>query len=201
MNLTPEILRQVVMECVAAKANTTNHHPKTAGGSMAWFEGVRALRDLTVTRGWESRDVHNQGLIVEPKLGIVITIAGGDKGTGRESGAPSTRSKKGPKLKDAVQLNQLRLFKDERFEEGIRLVTVNDLGVLWLLLFHMDMKKREVRAELSRPVEYEKNRPTHFDKRIIVGPISMDDTPISFGRPSGPGPSTPEIIVEIKRRA
>ncbi|MFN7923386.1 MAG: hypothetical protein U0Q16_25010 [Bryobacteraceae bacterium] len=74
--------------------------------------------------------------------------------------------------------------------------------VVWLLLIYVDPKTRQARAELSRPVRYEKQRPTHFDKRIILKPIDLDDTSNFEGKPgpSGP-PSTPEVVVEIRRRA
>lgn len=200
LNLTKEILQRTVEECAFAMANTTSHHPKTAGGSMAWFEGVRSSRDQLKPRGWVPKDYKNQGLVIEPNLGIVLNIAGGDRDTGRPDGSPATRSKKGPTMRDAVAFNasQLRLFNDQQV--AANLVTIKDFGVLWLLLVFVDKKQGKVRSELSRPVGYEGNRPVFFDRRIILDPIDLDGgRRINLVAPPI-APSSPQIVVEIVRR-
>lgn len=201
LNLTKAILQRIVEECAFAMSTTTLHHPKTAGGSMAWFEGVRSARDQLVPRGWEAKDYKNQGLVIEPNLGLVVSIAGGDRDTGKRDGTPATRSKKGPTMRDAVASNvrQLRLFADN--QAAANLVTISDFGVLWLLLVFIDKRLGKARAELSRPVRYEGNRPVTFDRRIILDPIDLDGgSRLSIVAPQPPT-SSPQIVVEIVRRA
>jgi hypothetical protein len=200
LGLTTEILQEAVGQAALARLEVTPHSPRTAGGSMQWFAGVASLRDqLVPLGGWEPINEDNQGLVFNRKSGIVLAVAGGDADTGISTGLPTTRSKKGPRMKEAIDRNQIQMFP-EYFRLPIS-ERIRNLGTLWLLLVHVSLQHQQVRAELSRPVRYAHDRrPSEFMPRIILAPIDLDET---FALRRG-GPSAPqgqEITVEIRRRA
>ena len=128
---------------------------------------------------------------------IAVAVATGDEDTGREHGSPCTKSKKGPRVAEAVEANQLELFP-----KGVSLPVTTPPGrTTWLLLIHRDASVGELRVELSRPVNMgEDNRVDGWSERII-----LDSTPFDRDldlEPLAPvSPAGPDINVEIKRRA
>ena len=63
------------------------------------------------------------------------------------------------------------------------------------------MELREVRCELSRPVcMNDEGRVDGWDERIVLTPFPFDGDLVDAS-PVGNPPQSPEIIVEIKRRA
>lgn len=79
---------------------------------------------------------------------------------------------------------------------------VNRRGrVMWILLMYRDRATREVRCELSRPVSMAPEG--YVDKwaeRIILSTTPFDEDMISL-TDGGNEPQSPEIDVEIKKRA
>jgi hypothetical protein len=68
------------------------------------------------------------------------------------------------------------------------------------LLIHRDRVARELRTELSRPVSMgEDGRVDAWSERIILGAVPFDDQ--VRVDPASPNDSSPDIVVEIKRRA
>ncbi len=201
MGLTAEVLQETVGQAALARIEVTPHSPRTAGGSMQWFAGVASLRDQLIPLGWEPINEDNQGLVFNKKLGIVLTVAGGDADTGISKGFPTTRSKKGPRTKEAIDRNQIQIFP-EYFRLPIS-ERIRNIGTLWMLLVHVSPQHQQVRAELSRPVRYDgAGRPRDFQPRIILAPIDLNETfAPRLRREAATSSQTPEIKVEIKRRA
>jgi hypothetical protein len=116
------------------------------------------------------------------------------------AGKPCTKSIKGPRTAIAVASNerQMLLFGDLALRPE-HLKQIND-RMTWLLLIHSDLEGHEVRCELSRPVNMnEEGRVDGWAERIILTafPFAGDIADV----PSANPPQSPEIVVEIKKRA
>jgi hypothetical protein len=71
----------------------------------------------------------------------------------------------------------------------------------WLLLVYRDVDAREMRCELSRPISMDSDgRVDGWAERIILNSRPFDGIGGVFAD-GGNGPQSPEITVEIKRRA
>lgn len=181
---------------MAAAASCTPNHPAVLSGILGWGETICALRDYLLPQRWRRLDEGNLPLAVNEAETVALTVATGDEDTGRPEGNPCTKSKKGPRVASAVANNQLQLFPVPvhlRPEEATGRAT-------WLLLIHRDQAARELRTELSRPVSMgEDGRVDAWSERIILGVVPFDDQVIVD--PASPNDSSPDIVVEIKRRA
>lgn len=203
LDLDLSILEAAVKAAALGRLAASQLHPNTSGGYMQWSEGVAAFREAVLpSSNWESVNVHNRGLTVNRERGVVVAIAGGDSDTGQTEGKPTTRAKKGPTTKRSIQRNA---NQGEMFPEYFALpeeIKDDTYGAFWLLLVHVDVEGREVRSELSKPVGWRTDRrPSGFTPRVIlpVQPIGGE----TLNR-RGQSPSvlqTPEIRIDIKRRA
>lgn len=205
LGLSLEIVQRAVDEGTLSRLQVTANHPVTAGGTMLYFEAVRSLRDQLIPlskEGWEKLDDQNRALVFNKRRSLLIGVASGDWQTGMRNGNPTTRSAKGQSTKRAVVTNQYYFEAFEDFFARPIPEQIRNMGVLWLLLVHVDMRSGQVRSELSRPVSWgeEKSRPVLFQPRIILPPINFDPNwqPVK-NLPPAPT-QTPEVIVEIKRR-
>ena len=137
--------------------------------------------------------------MLSPKGDVAITVATGDEATGRDRGEePCTKSPKGPQTRNAVSANQYKLFPSD---ECIQAFTSSQRGrVTWLLLIHSAWADREVRCELSLPVGMnDEGRVDGWEERIVLGSTPFDADVLEV--PTDDVPQSPNIIVDIKRRA
>lgn len=196
LGLDADLLLEGARRGMAAAAGCTANHPAVLSGILAWGETICALRDGLLSQGWQRLDEGNLPLVVNRTKSMALTVATGDEDTGRPQGNPCTKSKKGPRVANAVANNQLQLFPVPvhlRPDEATGRIT-------WLLLIHRDRGTRELRTELSRPVSMgEDGRVDAWSERIILGAVPFDD-PVRVD-PKSPEDLGPEIDVEIKRRA
>lgn len=151
MGLREEVIRRAIHEGLGEYLGVTKLHPLTAGGSRAWQEVIASLREQLLSEDSSDWGIeHKRGLDLtynrEKNVNLVVTS--GDKDTGREEGFPKTKNSKGAATRDFVGVN-LSFFDED-----------NDLPLLekkidktetWVLLYHIDMGKKEVRFELSLP--------------------------------------------------
>jgi hypothetical protein len=127
-------------------------------------------------------------------------VATGNEDTGRKDNDPLTASAKGPRTVDAVVANQRQLVM---FPEMLPpKESLKDRGrATWLLLLHRDMDAREMRCELSRPISMDDDgRVDRWAERIILTSRPFDGLGGALADGDN-GPQSPEITVEIKRRA
>ncbi|HTA47154.1 MAG TPA: hypothetical protein VK789_32145 [Bryobacteraceae bacterium] len=206
LGLTREILAQAVKAGLLARREHTENHPVTSAGFNTWSEAVRSLRDQLAGEGWEADNTANQGLTTHEARKLSIAVVPGDKKTGIEDSTPSTRSARGPRTADAVRANGTGfLFKE--MEERIAALMSMRIDGLWLLLIYVNEEKQWVQSELSRPTEMsDGGRPTAWSERILLPAINFSSTPDSSKRTkrtndTPPVEKSPEIVVEVKRRA
>jgi len=196
LGLDSETLLDVARRGMAAAANCTPNHPAVLPGILGWGETVCALRDCLIPQGWRRLDEGNLPLTVNEAETVAVTVATGDEDTGRPEGNPCTKSKKGPRVAIAIAINQLQLFP---FPVHLRPDDVSGRAT-WLLLIHRDQAARELRAELSRPVNIgQDGRVDSWSERILLGATPFDEK--FNASPASPDTPSPDIVVEIKRRA
>ena len=190
LSLRRDIIVDSVTAGLLARLECTPNHPKTAPGYHAWSETVSKLRELSFPLGWLPSDEANQGLVVNERLSLTLNVSGGDECTGVAHLNPSTRSSHGPSMASAVRANSRWLFQ----EMAPKQIKVGS----WLLLAYWDREKEHVQLELSHPVGWrEDKRPTDWSERILFPNIAHSEPVPAVGGDQ----KTPEIKVEIKRRA
>jgi len=202
IGMTREILDQARRSGLLARREHTENHPLTAAGFNQWSETVRTLRDLSGPGAWIPDNDANQGLLTNPTLQISIAVVPGDSKTGREGSTPSTRSRRGPKTADAIRANGTGyLFKE--IEDDLVALEASRRDGLWLLLVFVNQQKQWAQSELSRPTQMSAgNRPNAWSERILLPDIDFSDGPGASRRTDlPPVEKSPEIVIEVKRRA
>jgi hypothetical protein len=137
---------------------------------------------------------------------MAIAVATGDEATGDSERTPCTKSSKGPRTKDAVDVNvlQLRLFdQEEAIKTDEQLKIVRSRLTYWLLI-HLDEETQAVRCELSTPIYVGGDgKIAGWDERIILGTISFgDDLKVGTLDPEeGPQSGATDVDIQVKRRA
>lgn len=183
----------------SAWASCTDNHPPAIPGLLAWGETVCALRERLILLGWEPQNESNWPLVINKSRTIALSVATGNEDTGRKDKDPLTASAKGPRTVNAIAANQRQLVFPEM------LPTVESLNTpgraTWLLLLYRDIDAREMRCELSHPIRMDsEDRVDGWAERIILKPRPFDG--IGDALAGGDNePQSPEITVEIKRRA
>lgn len=198
LGLTEAALIRAAQRGLAAWSACTENHPPVFGGLSAWGETVCALREELMPLGWDRLNEANLPLVVNSDRTIALTVATGDEQTGRKDGMqPCTMSAKGPRTIAAIAANnqQIVLFPEMLPDS----VMPKNGRITWLLLIHRDTQGRELRVELSRPTSMAPEG--HVDgwaERIILRSTPFDELPVmGLDNP----PETPEIDIDIKRRA
>ena len=195
LGLKQDQLIHAVQRGLAAWASCTKNHPPASQGLWAWAETVCGLRDELVPLGWSRSDEANLPLTVNADKTLAICVNTGNEDTGIQDGSPCTRSTKGPQTRQAIleNLGQLRLFPATD--------VIREDRTVWILLIHRDMRAREVRAELSQPISIsDEGKVDRWKERIILSSTPFDDDLVSLIEGDN-GPQTPEIDIEIKKRA
>jgi hypothetical protein len=172
-------------------AEVTDHEPPNARGTTMYLKLTRALRDRLVPLGWAADNMLNFCKVVDPTNAHFIVVAGGDEFTGqREGREPGTRSAKGRASRDAIGQMVLDLG------EIPRLPRKSDGRDMWVLLVYVNEASDQIWYELSLPNRVSANgRIDHWEKRIVLSPISISTT---FAIESEPPAEAPEI--EVVRR-
>lgn len=190
-------------------ARCTAHHPRNYPGIASWADGIRGLADDLKPKGWDLVTVKGQPRVVRDDGSMSITVASGDKNTGRNGTAqPRTKSGKGKTTVESVFRNGFLFPQMERdAEERIRQMQAHNL---WVLLLYRDLVVGKVYCELSRPITMEqkvgrtrKQRIIGWSERIILLPVDFEPTvnATTANEIQETDAKSPEITVEIKRRA
>lgn len=212
MGLTLDDIDQAIIDGLIQFKKTTKLHPVTHGGVTAWGEINATLRAKLIGKsiGWGYK--HQAGLSIthNKELGIALIATSGDKDTGLIEGLPSTKNKKGPSTRDLVTNNMTPdLFNEhEDDSSGVAQLHTNkvDPTETWILLYHIDTARKEVRYELSLPAstiqirgEEDKLKIDSWKKRIIFEPAPFDGAATLLSSQEEIG-STEEISFEISKK-
>jgi hypothetical protein len=201
LGLDEAVLRQARQQGLLASLECTASHAPNAAGTYAYHEIVRALRDLFRPFGWSGDDRRNRGLLTNEDESRAIAVASGDENTGRPGVTPCTRNPKGITTIQAIRDNSIGWLFSEMEED--REAQIETSGIeTWMLLTYRDLSTQKFRSELSLPISINGRRcPDQWRERIILDVIDFDDAVSVNAGPNSPSGSTPEINVEIRRRA
>ncbi len=166
-DLTADIFRDAIQAGLAARNATTDASAPTAAGGQQWFSVVESLRTMLMglANPWHKQDVRNCPQIVSPDARCAFVVMTGDPLTGTTgAGAPTNQTDKGDVTRAYIETNrQIELLTKEAREKGTQ---------VWVLLYHYDKTRQEVRFELSLPIGFEARKITAWETRLILGRIS-----------------------------
>ena len=200
LDLESNRLTQVCERALTAFFQATKNDAANAAGSYAYFAAVRAIRDIFCPLGWKRGREHNLEYIAHPKNGIRVIVSSGNQDTGIQNGTPKTKNQKGKQTQKVVAhnaLKQIPMFPDRepKFDD-------DQVKSTWMLLYHIDIMKAEMRIELSLPIELDAEglRVAGWKERIILPPIKLDPT-IEFP-PNDPNNDDfeQEYVIQIERK-
>lgn len=202
LGLNSATLLESAKRGLSAFAACTPHHPRNFPALSSWAEAMRGLRDLLVVTPfrWVSVEDGGQPQVHNPSGSIVLTVAGGDKNTGRIGDLePKTSSSKGYTTSRAMAHNAF-LFPEMEAEAQERRDRAS-MRQTWFLLVHRDFLAGEMRCELSMPISMSEDR--HIDgwKERILLPSTSFDAATLRGIPDEPLELTKEVQIDLKRRA
>ncbi|WP_261335804.1 hypothetical protein [Rhizobium leguminosarum] len=152
----------IVKAMVAARGSCTAHNPKASAGYFAWDAGITRMRQMFCREGWNASDESGVELITNHDFRRKVTVMNADKGVCDPLRSPRNRTEKGPMAEKITDLNnQLDLFRQDHPREIRR-----DIYDLWQLCVFDDGK--DVRAELSRPIEFRGGFYVGYSERIWI---------------------------------
>jgi len=170
-DLHPAKIQDALQRAMSARLATPKSQPRTASGLNFFNHFVGGVRQQYCSMGWQQMDEENFSTMVSPTHPLQIAFARGTSGTGICDGnIPTTRSRRGPHFKKAVDNNSLL---PGLFPPPIE-YKVNGL-LTYVLLYNYDAKF--IFSELSKPVSYcdKDERPDGWDHRVIIEPIPLEN--------------------------
>lgn len=174
-------IKEALRRGLSARKRMTVNNPVTSGGQYFYSEVTRALRELLKPFGYERVSLRNVELTINKTEGVAIYLCGGCDQTGNEFGTPQSSTDKGEYTLDLLALKYDDLPNLDLFPELLPQVSPqNKLNSnVWFLLHNYDKNANKIKAELVKPISYnKKGYVTGFDlsSRII---LDVDHTDIS----------------------
>jgi len=172
-SLHPVLSLTLLREAITSGLNgreVSHASAPTAAGVQQWLKTVESLRTLLATAKWHIHQHQNSPFITSPNRDISIVVMTGSSETGKDDiDDPVNQAEKGAVTESFVERNsQLELFN----QNSLSLIKSNKQGTqVWVLLYHYDKMKNEVRFELSFPIGFHKKKITNWGERLILGSI------------------------------
>lgn len=199
LGVSEEVLSEAVTRGQAEARARTDNHPPMYRNLTPWGETTCALRESLSRDGWKRSDEGNLPFTVNADSTLAILVSTGDQNTGNRDASPCTKCSKGPRTVDAVESNQLSLLPVALTPEEIKAIQNAESRVTWMLLFYLDLTKRELRSELSSPIDMNREgQVADWAERIILTTMPFDGDVI---RVTPEVPQTPTINVDVKLRS
>lgn len=176
LGLKPEWLQRVCMRALAAYNQKTTNDALIAGGLYTYLEAVKSLRDELCPKGWLKKARNNVELVTNLEKGLSVMVSSGNSDTGMKHGnPPKTKNPKGIQTQKYVLLNNKQMVIPS-MKRSIKSVSFSHT---WILLYHIDEGKKQMRLELSLPVKMDMDglRINSWRKRIIITPIDFTNSP------------------------
>lgn len=196
MNIS-ELWFKSISERVLSEYNrTTLNDAVTASGLYAYLAAVRYVREVLKPHGWDLYRKGNLEMAKNSSTGTVIMVSSGDENTGNERGPePKTKNPKGLETQQII-CNNGQMFLWPEYEQIV--TSDSESEYVWIYLYHIDQRRKELRSELSLPIDMtvDRMKVSRWQTRIILPKISYDINPAI----TKPVEYTPEINIEVKRR-
>lgn len=200
LDLESDNLREAVRAGLLESLACTDYDPVSARGYELWRMASRRLREVQTAGldpGWRALDERNQPLVVNPALGIAVTVSSGNDltGNGDVNRPPSTRNPKGQVTADLVEANeQLLLFSGKTpFISSPKPVERRT----WMLLVWASGS--EARCELSLPKAISSGYIVKWHERLMLEPVILDESPMEAPFDYRPG-GHDSIDVPVSRK-
>ena len=161
LGLTVEVVTTIARKAAAAKAEALEIDPSSTPGTLAYINGVRAIRMALLPLGWRLSRTGNVEATVNDKLGIQICFQNVDIACSEQT--PQAISGKGSGSRKLIQSGQTELF-DRDAPEAVD--AFGSTPTVWTVCVSTDSKR--LRAEVSCPEAFEGNQFEGFSKRIWV---------------------------------
>ncbi len=192
LGLTVDIVTSIARKAAAAKAEALEIDPSSTPGTLAYINGVRAIRMDLLPLGWRLSRTGNVEATVNDKLGIQICFQNVDIACTEQN--PQAISGKGAGSRKLIQNGQAELF-DRDAPEAVD--AIGSAPTVWAVCVSADSKR--LRAEVSCPEAFEGNQFEGFSKRIWVVDEDLEPTPGNIGQPDdGSGPVEHEVRIAKK---
>jgi hypothetical protein len=161
---------------------------KNAEGLVRWIRTVGLIRRRLSRKGWTHEDPQNLPITVVPSQEHIVITTTGDQETGNPLKTPTTQYPKGKATRNAIgddpgedespQLSLMDLMEDELGEEMSEVVVdQSQHRAVWMLMYHFDKARKQVRAELSRPASMNAGEKiVRWQERIMLDSITVDET-------------------------
>jgi hypothetical protein len=189
-------LTEIGTRILAGYNRATPHDAANAAGSFAYFDAVKAPRDILRTSGWIPFQKFHIEFTAHPEMNLLLMVSSGDKNTGFFGVDPKTKNPKGNQTLKVVNNNAKQMsFWPEM--EPQRQTLIIDSAPTWILLYHVNPKDNLMRMELSLPIHFdlEGDCVDGWRQRIILDPIGFS--------PSSAPPEqdfASDFDIEIKRK-
>ena len=190
------LLQEAVKAGYISRISRTANDAPNAAGFYQWNDTLRALRENLTKEGWSKDNTGNWPRAIHPERKFFIAVSSGNIATGNQSSTLSTKSAKGPKTANAVDINATQpwIVGFQELCAPLEKTATNDSLPTWFLLFYTD--EEEVRAELSLPVGMDcEGHVDEWRERIIL-PALLTNTSIDLPEPD----FGPDIDIQITRR-
>lgn len=168
LGLTLDDIEHALRRGDAERRMCTDFDPPSLPSWLQWGRTVSGLRESLVPRQWEMDNTDNVPRTVHPSGRFAMVVNTGDEGTGDLDSDVSTKYRRGPVSRKAVQVNgQLVLFEAAGFDSptGERST--------WFLLVHCTTDQMRSELSLPRTVD-EDGRITAWAQRIPLPPFAHE---------------------------
>ncbi|MEZ4230895.1 MAG: hypothetical protein R3B89_17100 [Polyangiaceae bacterium] len=161
-------------------ALAVGNHPPWYGGSTAYGESTKVLRDRLMPLGWTRFNFQGSDLTRSPDGSIVIRTRGGNSRVGLPGIPGKPAGPKHPIGKATAEMvndprvlidGQLDLFRDEDEPVGD---APPDVKTYWLLTY---VDGASLRSELSYALGVKKGKIVDWVERILLPEIHLGDEP------------------------
>ena len=171
IGLTREIVTNIALSAVAARADSLSVDPSSAPGMLSYIYGVRAIRMNLLKRGWRVSRQGNVESTVNDEIGIQLFFQNVDIACNHFKN-PHAISGKGAASRSLVAAGQGELFgrSTDTFEADV----FGRTPVVWVIC--VSVEGPSVRAEVSCPQIFEGVQFENFHQRIFVLDESFEPT-------------------------
>lgn len=199
LGVTREKLLEVAWMMHRVRTNCTDNDAPFAAGVYSYCAGTRGLRDALTPLGWTKDETNQVSSCYNAELGIRISVANTDDGTGLEDRIPENSSQKGVATRRLISESQLLMESVlENAQNVIALANREHVHVKHYFLCVWSDGDSEMRAELSRPTDCSSGYFSEFNHRILISIPQDGDDGVKIKKVS---PDTPEFDITIKRKS
>jgi hypothetical protein len=199
LGMTLSIARKVARAASAGRASALDIDVAFTPGMLSHIHGNRHLRLQLLPQGWRKGRFNNVESVINDELGIQIVFQNVDMACER-SHSPLAISGKGAGSRQLVQAGlQKELWENPVNPPMDANQASSRKGVtplVWMFCVSNDGKR--LRAELSKPHNFEGDQFEEFSKRIFVLDEESGTEPDVPVRPSSSNDGDSEFDVEVK---